>query len=657
MRKEVARDRTRAKRKRDKELMQSQTMTSDSDDDYVVDKTPCKPNRQNSSSTPKTKPNHTDFITTPKRKPNRTTSATTPTRNPPVANSTATTPKSKRKGAPRGTRTPTNSTKKRNTTPNRRNSTYIEDRGGTLVSIPVQYFNDSGGWKKQFPFPKVTFVVAMVQYTNRVTQKHDMIFIGTPADDKIELFQITDQAYIAFKELWWIHGSREIPTYQFRRPGTGVLVDDDDDTKTIQKPVNPSTSRQQNLSEIWPQYHVDWATILQRKWKHKLGQRIGSGGAFLTPPTDICEQAMRDTVNKVVSTRRTWEWCDSSCHLDSWLMVELSFFGYLANTDSPCLTDDVVLNTPALARLFKVLFDVGTKTQDVSKMAYWIMEIEQYQGGGKKVRKEFKTSLDYHRHEEFVNRELHKDNNLNLSYINLAMTAICDNPSHGDSHVFKHIPHVPVDDFWYTYPDEWTRTKDAHGKWQTNQCHARKHENLTAVMETFVGRSDGETTDCKKCGKEGFSFQVHWNKEPDMTRLPVSLKFIVDPHQTVPAELVLEVCGVFYTLLSVVFGDGRHFKCNIVLNELWYHYDSLGFPEKRQKNDNYPTVPRLVRIEPSNNHMTPPHPATKYKPIAYRYVRRNASTLDTVTLDDALVEDFPRELQFNSMWRLLVNGY
>jgi hypothetical protein len=105
----------------------------------------------------------------------------------------------------------------------RRKKANVPDRGGSLLSIPVRYFNDQGGWKKQFADPSSTFVVGIVQFTNTTAAKHDICFIGTPST---EIFAINDTVYIEFRALWEAHGQRMVPCYEYDKQPTVLDADD-----------------------------------------------------------------------------------------------------------------------------------------------------------------------------------------------------------------------------------------------------------------------------------------------------------------------------------------------------------------------------------------------------------------------------------------------
>ena len=373
--------------------------------------------------------------------------------------------------------------------------------------------------------------------------------------------------------------------------------------------------------------------------------------------------ALQKCLDVVISMRNPWTWCANSCHLDCWLMVELSFFGRLIgspnNSNNSLLTDDIVLNSPALKKLFKVLLMAGSDRQDKLKMWYWAMEIEEYMGGSTSARSSFASVNDYSRHGDFFASSLRDHNNLDLRSVQIGLQPICNNPTHIDiPTTSKALRTITAVDNWYTIPDDWARQKDANGRWYTTRSHARPHANISDVMETVLGRTEGETTECTECAsKLHKSFQITLQKTPSLSTLPLALEINVDPDQLVLAEPFFNIGGTKYTLLSVVFGNGAHFTCNVMLRGLWYHYDGLGMPSRQDDSrgtyDNgMPDMPVLVR---AYEYMQAPPSESEddeYRAIAYRYFREGGKMLQPSPIEKPHV--LPTDLQFNSMWRLFL---
>ena len=203
---------------------------------------------------------------------------------------------------------------------------------------------------------------------------------------------------------------------------------------------------------------------------------------------------------------------------------------------------------------------------------------------------------------------------------------------------------------WFSLPDEWNRTKDANQKWHVNTCHSHPHKCMADILGTILGRTNGDSTECKRCweNKSGM-YQITWNKAPELSRLPISLEFELDPQLNIPAELEFTIGGIEYTLLAVVFGNSTHFMCNVKLEDRWYHYD--GIQITGCQIDDLPATP-LFRQILKGNHMTPPPTSdVGYTPTAYRYMRTKSNSLAPVLLTD--VPSLPTERQFGSMWRLV----
>jgi hypothetical protein len=98
----------------------------------------------------------------------------------------------------------------------------FSDAGGELVSVPVAWFNNVGGWKKNFTHPDRTFVVAVVEYSDPATARHDMCILGAPPGEN---FEINQMAFEDFRALWILHGGRTLPSYVIKATSTGPYVD------------------------------------------------------------------------------------------------------------------------------------------------------------------------------------------------------------------------------------------------------------------------------------------------------------------------------------------------------------------------------------------------------------------------------------------------
>jgi hypothetical protein len=308
-----------------------------------------------------------------------------------------------------------------------------------------------------------------------------------------------------------------------------------------------------------------------------------------------------------------------------------------------------------------VLLQAGiVEEQDVVKNAYWIKEIEDYEHGTSLARKGFKSPADFHRHSDLLAVQMAQ---VNFNRVELKLKPSCTNPLHSlETHRTKRIAVIEVNQFWYSLPDEWAFRRGQDGRVEANTSNQVPHKGFGDLMHSVIGRQDGETSDCASCRSEEptKSFQITWTKDVHSVLLPLGLSFSVDTHQVLLPEESLLVGGVEYILLSVVFGDGAHFISNVKLDNKWFHYDGLGVKSSMDIRTRTSQMHRLIRITDDSTFLTPPHihgadPDRPYKPISYRYIRTNPTTMDPLPLKDPSA--VPTDRQFNDMWRLLTNGY
>ena len=533
---------------------------------------------------------------------------------------------------------------------------------GFVVSVPVVYFNNAGGWKKQFPNPKHTFMVCLVEYHHNAS-RIELCCLGTPSSLE-ENFFVNAVACNKYRELWLAHGERMTPSYVVDVPVGGKYVDLSDDVfdKQPDKQLRSTTTKQTSLYTKYPEYEIDWTDFPPERNKAQILQLSGDEPAMLQPETYVITRLLQETLLRIVSQRAPWRWEKNSCHLDCWLMIQLAFFGHLTKHNPKAICDDFVLSNEPLKKLFQVLLSGGTPTQDNLKMGYWAMEIEEYDQGSRRARKTFGQPLMHSAHADYLQEATTSAGGPELGKLLIGTIIQCNNPLHEDSPLLQRaITHVPVDDFWYSMPDDWVRVKDDQNHFHLPTSHQHKHEDLGDVVQTMIGRTEGETKSCNQCTVRypGSAFQTKSVKRPDHTMMPLSLEFAVDPHQIMHAAQEITVGGLRYTLLAVVFGNNAHFTCNVKLDGVWYHYDGMGIrsaPRPKQENLTYPRIPRLVRAETILDVPDKDGANKKYTPVSYRYIREtDAAALKPVYLK--AVDEVHTETQFSNMWRLFVEGY
>ena len=314
-------------------------------------------------------------------------------------------------------------------------------------------------------------------------------------------------------------------------------------------------------------------------------------------------------------------------------------------------------------KLIRVLLTAGdTDNQDTTKMAYWAMEIETYHKGSARYRRTIGQPICYQNHYQLLNTHMNLDANKpiagashdhDLYTTHIGFAPSCSNEDHVDMpKIHKPRNVITVAEHWYSMPQDWTRIRGPNNTFSFPTCTCMVHKNLADVAGTLVGRTDGETIDCRTCYAHDKScYQVTQIKHPDTTLLPLFLEFEIDPVLTLPAEKQIIVGSTKYTLMGVVFHGDNHYICNVLMDNLWYHYDGMGMKSiSVDETKPWPKVPRMSRIVKPNTFMTPPEKRTNFRPVSYRYMRKEKKSLGHEAVD---VERIPTDYQFDNMKRLM----
>ena len=100
----------------------------------------------------------------------------------------------------------------------RTRSGILTEAGGQLISIPVSYFNgkEGGGWKGFFQNPKRSFIVAMIEFTNQKTRRHEASFLGSPEDLDTNV-SLTEKCFVGMRKQWEDDGGRLMPFYELKK--------------------------------------------------------------------------------------------------------------------------------------------------------------------------------------------------------------------------------------------------------------------------------------------------------------------------------------------------------------------------------------------------------------------------------------------------------
>ena len=385
-------------------------------------------------------------------------------------------------------------------------------------------------------------------------------------------------------------------------------------------------------------------------------------GRLSTSPQLSMSRALAVRCKLLVENRNPWTWLNNSCHMDCWLMIELACFSQVAQTTS-LLTNRYVENSPALMKLVRVLLTAGdNNTQDNAKMAYWAMEIEDYHNGTNRYRRTFGQPICYQNHYQLLNTQMGNEEGNNepgdpvqhdLFTTHIGFAPACSNEEHVDvPKILKPRNVVTVSEHWYSMPQDWTRVRGPNKTFTFPTCAYVVHKSLADVAGTLIGRTDGETIDCKACyNKDKSCYQITQIKHPETTLLPLFLEFEVDTQLTVPAQRLIKIGSTLYTLMGVVFHGNNHYICNVFLDTMWYHYDGMGLKSIAANAERgWPSAPRMTRISSPNTFMTPPEKRQGFKPVSYRYMRKHVTSLGHQQVQADLI---PTDYQFDNMKRLM----
>ena len=518
--------------------------------------------------------------------------------------------------------------------------------------MPVVQLNDSL-FKRSFKNPRHTFIVHYVVFSDTTCNTHYVAIWGTQAVHA----QLNDYQLKTFMDLWTNHGEPMVPSYR-TRPWDPESYERIDLTTTDKTParkkrkvsgsngVHSGRRRTRSLYEKHLTLVQDWDTIAPaRRELQRLTDQSGAVPGLSTVPsaesTRYADTLLR-AVESLVVHRDPWTWTKNSCHLDCWLLVELAVYNTLARRKS--FTDDLVLSSVRLKRLFKVLLEVGASNQDQLRDSYWAMEIEEYRGPS--ARADFGKVADYDLHRNLVYSDVAVKH---LTSLSLCRAESCSSPTHEDIRQCVQVQSIQATDSWYSMPPDnqpVQRQVDTDMQWQMPSVVEHDHADAADMIATMVARSDSQIVKCKTCSDLHF---VSTTKVLEEVRMPISLTFNVFG-AAMPIKQTFKLGGLKYDLIGVVFGNGGHFICNVQLNGRWFSYDDLGIKytstqPTTQKNYLVGTTPQACA--------SPPNAAgyATFRPVSARYLRSSTSSLDPLPFED--LTSVPTEQQFKefaSLW-------
>ena len=489
-----------------------------------------------------------------------------------------------------------------------------EDLGGNVVSVGVAWFNNKGGWKKQFQDAKRTYCVAMCTFsdTTKGQHQHTLQILGDYQDGA---FTVGTAQFRVFQEQWKAHGEPMVPLYTWKKSvGVRPILEDNSSPKKFRH-----KSKQKTVLGCHPALaQVDLLSVtddrdLKRQAVFKERKQVVRALAI----------RLGLAVTNLLSKRNPWSWAANSCHVDTWLMVQLASYHHWVTADKE-VSDAQLLpdQQPGSARLLCVLLSVGSPEQDKLRDAYWATEIDLY---GMLCR--FGCFCDPGEHYLAHN---HLDIRCSEK-IRVFNKVTCTNPEHAERVEEKHLAAIRVSDYWFSLSDADVKVKTADNKWFVPTAAKHRHMDTNDVVHTAIARSDGSIGSCTACGN---NFFVSRTKMPGQTHLPLFLRLeALATAEHIPCA-TLDIGGVHYTLVAVIFANGIHFNCNIRFLQggagRWYSYDDMGVVGEKRRSarintgtGQYPAEVRL-RVLTSQDLFWSPF-KTGFRRDTYHYVRSSGT--------------------------------
>ena len=511
--------------------------------------------------------------------------------------------------------------------------------------MPVNWFVNGWG-KKRFARPNNTFLVALCLSSSTVVERHTMRVLY---DDKTSAFQMTEGVFQQYRLLWLAHRAPSVPVYEMTSKNQA-----DNAISFLCRFMQPpkprkrmAKTRLENISDPYAEYRCDLNVLDSQRDEDRrasLASQDRSAGEF--------KRRFNEVVTWATSNRDGFAWLRNSCHLDVWLMEELALLSSLCSRDVGSLLVLGILSGPdkdmGMLRLVKVLLALGKPQQQQYKVAYWLMEIEQYKAGMKMWGYSMCTE-----HADMLSEH----SGCRDGSVHVACTIECSNPFHEDAAVVGK-KNVTCANEWYSVPAKYMRTqvgRNEEGKiiWDHDGDYGRHvHVDIEDVMQTLLARSDRRKATCKQCADQHVEpppFLVSI-KTPLLAKLPKFLRVHVNRGSTIQPEQGFQIGGWDYDLCSVVFGNTGHFQSNVLLNTVWFHYDGMGI-----KTGDSGQTRRLKKMDNEDEQYWLPF-TEGYAPVSYTYLRFdpvNSSSLEHVApindIADFKVDDF----QFESMHSVL----
>ena len=374
---------------------------------------------------------------------------------------------------------------------------------GSEVSVPVSYLNKER-WMAHY---RVKFGTNNLQNIYYVFK-----YVGlssTPGLHKLQLLyhdfelNVTEKMVAVFRD----HHVRNNPPPLDAFYSTCGVKDFQQRTSSAQHPgkTPKKSTRESVIKGWWKQASVESKEVdlTANPWSDIAGHE-----------SKTISELMLDVVNQFLRKKipRLWPWRDMSCHLDTWLAIELvSFHHQCKDASLPVDYFETAQQCPSTRALFHVFANINNNNVG-TRDAFWLW-FESTKS--LKLTTFYEKMGPFHQYDELFGGDKTSDFYRQQRCLGTSETSKCTNPSHIDDDVeVKQSSQIHVVKCWYGPP------KDGE-----EIAAPVPLKSLRDLLLTNIARSDKTSARCTHATcVENFHY-VYREKQPEETNFPFFLNF------------------------------------------------------------------------------------------------------------------------------------
>ena len=477
-----------------------------------------------------------------------------------------------------------------------------------FIAIPATWFNDhhyDAYCTKHGIDVNTTFFTAYLVGTQQ-TPTRIVFNICKDASSQPRL-AMTAKSASAYRSNWILHGRRNAPIYSLTNTGPATVPDP---------------------TGLPPFFHPDPDAPKKWRWE-KLDTPHGFKrlGAEFEPYYihDVLDEQLRILLAR--DNIRTFNYSNNSCHLDTWLMVQLAFYTYRRENSAGSM---MFMWPEAHRKLFRVLSCI-TKPEVAQANRDLYRAYEERASKHKAARMGINNRHRHGQHDDYAihtsilvrvgQRELKpgpasgedagKEYGWDLSGLPAKTFAVktqmdrlvgvyastpCTDCAHAgnEERYFWHAS-IPATRRWWPMSD---RDANAQGLLDLSAVYRRQHATMRDVLLSHVGRNDWTQIPCQMHDghapphaytvKFKNGQRAHFPNLLELDNLDIhSQAGSADPTCTFSLgndlfEHVTLFRGCKYRMIAMTFYNGAHYMASVLLHDHWYRYDDTG--HKRERN-------------------------------------------------------------------------